>query len=34
MKWRSMGTPTIVIDDKKVIVGFQKSQLKEALGLK
>lgn len=32
-KWRSMGTPTIVVDDDKVIVGFNKGQLDEALGL-
>lgn len=32
-KWKSMGTPTIVVDDKHVIVGFQKGKLSEALGL-
>ncbi|MBI4613117.1 MAG: hypothetical protein HY720_05855 [Planctomycetes bacterium] len=33
-KYRSTGTPTIVVGEKTVIIGFNKQKLNEALGLK
>ena len=32
-KGGSLNYPTTIVDDKKVITGFRKDQLKEALGL-
>ena len=32
-KGGSLNYPTAIVDDKKVITGFRKDQLKEALGL-
>jgi glutaredoxin len=32
-KGGSLNYPTTIVDDKKVVTGFRKDQLKEALGL-